>query len=475
MKKVLFAAAEALPFISTGGLADVVGSLPAALVQKGVDARVVIPLYGTMNEKFRSQLTLLKEIEVQLSWRKQYCGIYTAQHNGVTFYFIDNEFYFKRSALYGSFDDGERFAFFSKCVLDIMPHIDFFPDVLHANDWQTALSVIYLRCNYGHIQEYQKIRTVYSIHNIAYQGIYNLGTMGDIFGLNGWDKDIVEYNGCLNLTKGAIVCCDRLSTVSPHYADEIKTAEFAHDLQYIINESAYKLSGILNGIDVEYYNSVIDTEIPYNFTAEDFSGKAKDKAALQDELCLPVDPDIPMISMITRLVSHKGLDLVECVLEEIIANDKVQFVLLGTGDANYEGFFRNLEAKYPDQVRAIIKYDKTLSKKIYAASDIFLMPSKSEPCGLAQMICSRYATVPVVRETGGLYDSIKSYDEYTGEGNGFTFTNYNAHDMMYTIRRALAFYRNKEEWNKIMKKAISEDFSWAASSERYIELYDSIF
>lgn len=475
MKKVLFAAAEALPFISTGGLADVVGSLPAALVQKGVDARVVIPLYGTMNEKFRSQLTLVKEIEVQLSWRRQYCGIYTAQHNGVTFYFIDNEFYFKRSSLYGSFDDGERFAFFSKCVLDIMPHIDFYPDVLHANDWQTALSVIYLRCNYAYIEEYQKIRTVYSIHNIAYQGIYNLGAMGDVFGLNGWDKDIVEYNGCLNLTKGAIVCCDRLSTVSPHYAEEIKSAEFAHDLQYIINESSYKLSGILNGIDVEYYNSVIDKEIPHNFSSDDFSGKVLDKTELQAELGLPVDADVPMISMITRLVSHKGLDLVECVLEEIIANDKVQFVLLGTGDANYEDFFRSLEAKYPDQVRAIIKYDKTLSKKIYAASDLFLMPSKSEPCGLAQMICSRYATVPIVRETGGLYDSIKSYDEYTGEGNGFTFTNYNAHDMMYTIRRALAFYRNKEDWNKIMKKAISEDFSWAASSERYIELYESIF
>ncbi len=475
MKKVLFAASEALPFISTGGLADVVGSLPAALAKQGVHARVVLPLYGTMNEKFKKDLVLVKEIEVQLSWRKQYCGIYKTEHNGVTFYFIDNEFYFNRESLYGSFDDGERFAFFSKCVLDIMPHIDFYPDVLHANDWQTALTIIYLRCNYGHIEEYQKIRTVYSIHNIAYQGIYNLGTMGDIFGINGWDRSIVEYDGCLNLTKGAIVCCDRLSTVSPHYAEEIKTAEFAHCLQYIINESSYKLSGILNGIDVDYYNSLIDPEIPYNFSADDFSGKAKDKADLQEELGLPVDPDVPMISMITRLVSHKGLDLVECVLEEIIAKDKVQFVLLGTGDANYEAFFRNLEAKYPEKVRAIIKYDKTLSKKIYAASDIFLMPSKSEPCGLAQMICSRYATVPVVRETGGLYDSIRSYNEYSGEGNGFTFTNYNAHDMMYTIRRAMAFYRNKEEWNKIMKKAITEDFSWAASSKSYIELYESIF
>ncbi|MBQ7010025.1 MAG: glycogen/starch synthase, partial [Ruminococcus sp.] len=232
MKKVLFAASEALPFISTGGLADVVGSLPTALCKKGIDARVVIPLYATMSEKFRKDLVLVKEIEVQLSWRKQYCGIYKTEYNGVTFYFIDNEFYFKRKSLYGSFDDGERFAFFSKCILDIMPHIDFYPDVLHANDWQTALSIIYLRCNYGHIAEYQKIRTVYSIHNIAYQGIYNLGTMGDIFGINGWDRSIVEYDGCLNLTKGAIVCCDRLSTVSPHYADEIKTEEFAHGLQY---------------------------------------------------------------------------------------------------------------------------------------------------------------------------------------------------------------------------------------------------
>ena len=299
--------------------------------------------------------------------------------------------------------------------------------------------------------------------------------MGELFGINGWDRSIVEYDGCLNLTKGAIVCCDRLSTVSPHYADEIKTPEFAHGLHYIINESSYKLSGILNGIDINYYNSVIDPEIPYNFTEDDFSGKVKDKEDLQKELGLPVDPKTPMVSMITRLVSHKGLDLVECVLEEIIANDNIQFVLLGTGDANYEAFFRNLEAKYPEKVRSIIKYDKTLSKKIYAASDLFLMPSKSEPCGLAQMICSRYATVPIVRETGGLYDSIKSYNEFTGEGNGFTFSNYNAHDMMYTIRRALSFYENKEEWNKIMKKAIREDFSWAASSKSYIELYDSIF
>lgn len=475
MRKVLFASSEALPFVSTGGLADVVGSLPAELVKKGVDARVVLPLYSTVKEKFGKELSLVSETEVSLSWRRQYCGIYTAVHNGVTFYFIDNEYYFKRESLYGSFDDGERFAFFSKCILDMMPYIDFFPDILHANDWQTALSVIYLRCNYGHLENYSKIRTVYSIHNIAYQGIYNIGTMGDIFGLNSWDFDIVEYNGALNLTKGAVVCCDRLSTVSPHYAEEIKTPEFSHGLHYIINESSYKLSGILNGIDMEYYNPETDNEIPYNFSSDDFSGKAEDKAALQKELGLPIKSDVPMIAMISRLVSHKGLDLVRCVLEEIISADSVQFVLLGTGEPVYEAFFANLEARYPDRVRAVIKYDKSLSKKIYAAADLFLMPSKSEPCGLAQMISSRYGTVPIVRETGGLYDSIKSYNEFNGEGNGFTFTNYNAHDMMYTVRRALAFYRCGEYWNGIRKKAANSDFSWSASSEKYIDLYESLF
>jgi len=473
MKTVLFAASEALPFISTGGLADVVGSLPAALFKKGVDARVVLPLYGTMNEKFRKELVLVKEIEVQLSWRKQYCGIYKAERNGVVFYFIDNEFYFKRESLYGSFDDGERFAFFSKCVLDIMPHIDFYPDVLHANDWQTALSIIYLRCNYGHIPEYQKIRTVYSIHNIAYQGIYSLGTMGDVFGINGWDRSIVEYDGCINLTKGAIVCCDRLSTVSPHYAEEIKSAEFAHGLQYIINESSYKLSGILNGIDIDYYNSAIDNEIPYNFTADDFSGKTKDKVALQEELGLPVAPEVPMISMITRLVSHKGLDLVECVLEEIIAKDNVQFVLLGTGDANYESYFRNLEAKYPEKVRSIIKYDKTLSKKIYAASDIFLMPSISEPCGISQMIASKYGTVPIVREVGGLKDTIKDFGCPDG-GNGYTFHDCNSKDFEYSVRRAITDYYNRNDWVNKMKTAMNMDFSWNKSMDNYVKVYKEI-
>ncbi len=469
--KVLFVASEALPFASTGGLADVIGSLPAALCKKGIDARVVIPYYSSIKSKFKN-IDYVCDYNVKLSWRNQYCGIHTAKSGGVTYYFIDNEYYFNRTSLYGSFDDGERYAFFSKAVLDMLPRVDFFPDIIHTNDWQSALVGIYLKQIYRQENySYRPIRVVHSIHNIEYQGVYDHYILGDVFDLAPEYASIVDYNGAINLTKGAIVCCDRLTTVSPTYAKQICTPEYSSGLHDIINQYNFKTTGIINGIDQDYYNPLTDPDLYSKYRT--LSGKAKNKVALQKELELPVK-DVPMVSMITRLTSHKGLDLVTAVIDEFLQDD-VQLVVLGTGDPGFESFFRRLEEKYPDKVKAIIAYDKALSKKIYGASDIFLMPSKSEPCGLAQMIASRYGTVPVVRETGGLYDTIKYYNDETGEGNGFTFANYNAHDMLYTLRKAVGLCRDyKDKWKALATKIMKIDFSWNVSAQAYIELYNEV-
>ncbi len=473
MKKVLFVASEALPFASSGGLADVIGSLPKALVKQDCYARVVMPLYSSIKDEYRSNMTYLGNIYVRLSWRNQYCGVFMYELDSVKFYFIDNEYYFKRQMLYGNYDDAERYAFFCKAALEILPLIDFFPDILHAHDWQAALSVIYLKLHYNSDPRYNRIKAMFTIHNIEYQGIYGDDIMGDVFELSPWERKIVDWNGNVNLMKGAIECCDILSTVSPRYAEEITHPEFAHSLDPIIRDKAYKTRGVLNGIDTEYYNPSKDASIYKNYTYRSKKGKAENKAALQRSLSLPESSETPVIAMITRLTSHKGLDLVVRVIDEIL-DDDVQFILLGTGDSDYEAFFRDLEARRHDKVRSIIKYDKDLSKQIYAGSDIFLMPSKSEPCGLAQMIASAYGTVPVVREAGGLFDSIKSYNEYTGEGNGFTFADYNAHDMMFTVRRALGYYRDKEFWQEFVRRIMRIDFSWKASSAEYIKIYEQL-
>ena len=469
--KVLFVASEALPFASTGGLADVIGSLPAALCKKGIDARVVIPYYSSIKNKFKN-IDYLCDFNVRLSWRNQYCGIHTANHNGVTYYFIDNEYYFNRASLYGSFDDGERYAFFSKAVLDMLPRIDFFPDILHTNDWQSALVGIYLKQIYrNESYSYRPIRVVHSIHNIEYQGVYDHSILGDVFDLAPEYASIVDYNGAINLTKGAIVCCDRLTTVSPTYAKQICTPEYSSGLHDIINQYAFKTCGIINGIDQSYYNPLTDPDLYAKYRT--ITGKAKNKIAFQKEIGLPVK-DVPMVAMITRLTSHKGLDLVTRVADEFLQDD-VQLVVLGTGDPGFENFFKRLEEKYPDKVKAIIAYDKALSKKIYGAADIFLMPSKSEPCGLAQMIASRYGTVPVVRETGGLYDTIKYYNDETGEGNGFTFANYNAHDMLFTLRKAVGLCRDyKDKWTALVSKIMKIDFSWNVSANEYTALYNEV-
>ena len=470
-RKILFVASEARPFIATGGLADVIGSLPQALAKDPqYDIRVVLPLYSEIKAEYRRKFSFLGNIFVPLGWRNQYCGIFTYEQDGVTYYFIDNEYYFKRTGCYGHYDDGERFAFFSRGVLEILPFIGFYPEILHCHDWQAALAVIYLKTIYCQRPEYQFIRSLFTIHNIEYQGKYSLDILEDLFGLAPETSYLLEYENCLNLMKGAIECCETFSTVSPTYAREIQTAQYAHGLQDIICKNAFKLTGILNGIDIQMYNPEIDKALFANYTATNFKGKKICKKELQKMLGLP-EKDVPIIAMISRLVSHKGLELVKTVAEDILHED-VQFVLLGTGDYAYEEYFRDLGKKYEGKASINIAFNGDLSKKIYSGADIFLMPSVSEPCGLSQMIASRYATIPLVRETGGLYDSIKPYG---AGGNGFTFASCNPYDMLYVIHEALDMYKKTEEWECLMQKAAQTDFSWAHSAEEYKKLYETTF
>ena len=476
--KILYAASEALPYASTGGLADVVGSLPKAVKKElgeGADVRVVIPLYPTIRRKFAEEIEMVCEMNVKLAWRNQYCGIWQTNASGVIFYFIDNEYYFNRSALYGSFDDAERFAYFGKAILELMTAVGFYPDVLHANDWQTAPAVIYLKRKYAHLTAYQNIKTLFTIHNIDYQGIYDFSILGDIFELAEWDRGVVEYNGCINLLKGAVVCSDMVSTVSSRYADEILTEYYASGLHHILRASQDKLCGIVNGIDVDYYSAEADPEIAENFTADDLSGKAACKAELEDVCGFTHAPNIPILAMVSRLASHKGFDLVTRVIEEILTETSIRFVLLGTGEFELEDFFTKLAERYPERVCVKLEYNKSLSKKFYAGADMFLMPSKSEPCGLAQMISSRYGTVPIVRETGGLYDTIHAFNEYDGSGNGFSFANYNAHEMKNTVEYAVSLYMGKPDvWAEIVKNVMKVDFSWSVSAKKYIDIYTKL-
>ena len=475
MKKILFVGAEALPFAATGGLGDVLGSLPAALhrADGNVDVRVVIPMYKVISEKYKQRSRLVAEFTVQLSWRRQYCGVWAYKYGDITYYFIDNEYYFKRQSLYGSFDDGERYAYFCKAVMEMLPKIDFIPDVLHCHDWQSALCVIYLKRKYCYLEDYSAMKAVYTIHNIDYQGIYNFDILKDIFCLDSWDRYVVEYDGCINLTKGAIVCCDVLTTVSPRYAEEIQTEYYSSGLHHILKMNKDKIRGIINGIDTDYYNPETDKSIVKNYSLDTIGDKVENKLALQKTFGLPERGDVPMLAMISRLASHKGFDLVRRVADEILASD-VQFVLLGTGEGELEDFFSGLAQRHPDKCGVMLAFDKLLAKQIYASADMFLMPSKSEPCGLAQMIASRYGTIPIVRETGGLYDTIKPYITSEGTGNGFTFKTYNAHDMLDAVRRALSLYCDKDEWARLVANAMKMDFSWNASAKKYLEMYETV-
>ena len=467
-RKILFAASECTPFIATGGLAEVIGSLSKSLAQdEEYDVRVVLPLYSDIRGDYRQRFTYLGNINVPLGWRNQYCGIFSYEESGVTFYFLDNEYYFRRGGCYGYYDDGERFAFFSRAVMEILGFLQFYPDVLHCHDWQSALAAIYLKTIYCHRREYSLIRAVFTIHNIEYQGKYSLDVLEDLFGISNDYRYLLEFDGCANLMKAAIECSETFTTVSPTYAEEIKRAEYAHGLQGEVERNAFKLRGILNGIDVKSYDPATDPALFAPYSAENPAGKEVCKAELQKMLGLPVRENVPVVAMISRLVAHKGLDLVRAAIEELLADD-VQFVLLGTGDSEYESYFKDLANRYKGKAVSIIAFNGDLSRKIYSGADIFLMPSKSEPCGLSQMIASRYLTVPVVRETGGLYDSIKPYG---AGGNGFTFAAYNARDMLYVLREAVSLYKNKPEWQKLMIKAGTTDFSWQRSAEEYKKLY----
>ena len=474
MKKILYAGAEVMPFAATGGLGDVLGSLPAAVKRKNpdCDVRVVMPLYGQIKAEWRDKMTFVKYLMVPLAWRSLYCGIFSIEKDGVTFYFLDNEYYFKRNALYGSYDDAERFAFFSVAILEMMRVLNFYPDVLHANDWQTALTVIKLKRAYAERPDYKNIKAVYTIHNIEYQGVYSKEILGDVFDLRGEDANIVDYNGALNLTKGAVVCADYVTTVSPNYAKEIQTETYSCGLHHILREYAYKIDGIVNGIDYDYYNPQEDPDIPNAFYWRALSGKKKNKEALQKQFGLDVNPDVPVIAMISRMASHKGFDLVLSIFDELMQDD-VQFILLGTGEPQYEAFFAESAKRYPGKASINLTYNRALSKIIYAGSDIFLMPSKSEACGLSQMIASRYGSVPVVRETGGLFDTIKPYG-VDRSGNGFTFASYNAHDMLHVIREAETLFRDKYNWKTLVKKVMRVDFSWDGSADKYIACYNKL-
>ena len=468
MKKILFVASEAAPFVATGGLAEVVGSLSKALAERGCDVRVVLPLYSDIEGKWREKFRFIGSVNVPVAWRNQYCGVFCYEKDGVTFYFTDNEYYFKRKGCYGHFDDGERFAFFCRSALEILPFVDFTPDVIHCHDWQGALAAIYLKTIYFRDSRFCNVRTVFTIHNIEYQGKYSLDNLQWLFGIDAYYQGLVEYNGCINLMKGAIECCDRLSTVSPSYAEEIKTPYFSHGLDSIIRRNESKLRGILNGIDPDYYDPATDDALYAKYDTKKPQNKAVCKEQLQRMFNLPVRPNTPVVAMISRLVAHKGLDLVTAVIDEALQDD-VQFVILGTGDGYYEHFFTELALRHPQQVAAVIAFNSALSRQIYSGADMFLMPSRSEPCGLSQMIASRYGTVAIVRETGGLKDSITPYGN---GGNGFTFADYNAHDMLYVLRQAMEVYRDRTRWKALVSKAMRTDFTWKVSAEKYDKLYD---
>ncbi len=470
--KVLYASSEALPFAASGGLADVAGSLPQSLRRRKVACRVVMPLYGTISDEMRSSMKFITNIMVPVSWRRQYCGIFEAKAGGVIYYLIDNEYYFKRNTFYGHYDDGERFAFFSRAILEILPYIDFKPDIIHCNDWQTALVPVYYSTYYANREGYTGIKTVFTIHNIQYQGIYGKEILGDVFGLGEEHLSLVNFGECVNLMKGGIECANKVTTVSNTYATEILDPWFSHGLDPILKERSYKLSGILNGIDTINYDPETDKNIFHNYSAKAPADKAKNKAALQELFGLPVNADTPIMGIVTRLVAHKGLDLIKRIMWELLETTDLQLAVLGSGDWEYESFFKELAAAFPEKVGLRIGFIPDLARKIYAGTDFFLMPSKSEPCGLSQMVALRYGSIPIVRETGGLKDTIT--DSGDGIGNGFTFKSYDAYDMLDAIRRALGAYSDKDYWQKLVERALKCDNSWGKSAREYIKLYQEL-
>ena len=474
--KILYATSEAVPFCKTGGLADVAGSLPAALAAEGAEVAVVLPLYQKVKEKFGDQLHFECYDFVDLAWRHSYCGLFSLERDGVTWYFLDNEQYFNRPDLYGYMDDGERFGFFSRAIVRMLGHLKFWPEVIHCNDWQTALVPIYLADDGVREDRFRSIRTALTIHNIEYQGRYGMQTLGNLFGLNqGWANDgTIVMDGDVNLLKGAILCADAVNAVSPTYANELKMAYFAHRMENIMRQCDYKLSGVLNGIDMKLYDPSTDQRITARYSMEDMSGKAENKTALQRMMGLREEADTPILAIVSRLVSHKGLDLICEVLHDIMELP-VQLVILGKGDQRYEEFFYWAAQQYNGRMAVRLDYNEALSMAIYAGADLFLMPSKSEPCGLSQMIAMRYGTVPIVRETGGLKDTVHAYEAWRDAGNGFTFANYSSGDMLYVIREAVQLYKeNRAAFDRLRQRAMAGDFSWARSAKDYLRIYANI-
>ena len=472
--KILFAASEALPFAASGGLADVAGSLPAALGKHDdIDCRVVMPLYRSVAPNVRNKMTYLKDITVEVGWRKQYCGIYTIQVGKVTYYLLDNPYYFMRDGMYGFYDDCERFVFFSRAVLEILPALDWKPDIIHCNDWQTAMVPVFYRVLYQYHQEFENIRIIYTIHNIQYQGVYGKEVITELMGLPTYHTSLLEFDGMVNLMKGAIETADRITTVSPTYAKELLDPWYSYGMDRALVRRQDGIVGILNGIDVVGYDPATDKNLYETYDAKHLEGKAVNKAKLQERLGLAVDPDVPLIGMVTRLVSHKGLDLVKGGVDNIMTYSNAQFVVLGSGDWEYEQFFKEMQAKYPGRFVLCQGFVPELARKIYGGSDIFLMPSKSEPCGLSQMVALRYGSIPVVRETGGLKDSIT--DSGDGKGNGFTFQTYDTQDMLNSVHRAIyAYNESKDGWKVLVERAMACDNSWGRSANDYIRLYKQL-
>lgn len=476
MNKILFVASESAPFIKSGGLGDVVGALPKNLVDLGLDVRVVIPKYRDINDKYKDKMKYIKSFGVEVGWRNQHCGVFELNLEGVTYYFIDNEYYFLRGGMYGYGDDGERFCFYDKAVLSMIKEVGFRPDIIHCHDWQTGMVPVLLKEQYMWDEYYRNIKTIFTIHNLAFQGVYGRGVLTELLNLGEhlFDNGAVEHYGNVNFMKGAISYSDRVTTVSETYANEIQTPEYGETLDGLLKYKKFNLKGILNGIDYEEYNPKEDRLIYENYDVETIVGKDGNKIKLQEELGLKVSNNIPLMGVVSRLTSQKGVELVINLINSIMDRQDVQLVILGTGDVIYENHLKHLEYVYKGKLSVNTMFSNSLAHKIYAACDIFLMPSLFEPCGLGQLIALRYGALPIVRETGGLKDTITPYNKFTEEGNGFSFKDYSSDDFIYVVNEALELYRNKDKWSNITLNAMNSKNSWDISASEYVKLYESM-
>jgi len=471
--KLLFAASEALPFVKVGGLGDVIGALPKVLAQKGHDVRVVIPFYSCIDERLKAECEFLLHFSVGLSWRNCYCGVFTAMVEGVRYYLLDNLQYFDRGAPYGEYDDAERFAFFSKAVLEMLPHLDFFPDIIHANDWHTGLIPVYLKTHYAFREEYAAIKTVFSIHNIEFQGKYDSAILEDVLGIDRQHLSLLHYDYGINFMKGGIETADFVTTVSESYAHELFSPTVSFGLHHILWLRQEKFCGIVNGIDTVFFDPETDRHLAANYSVETIGSKIENKRFLQRQLGLPEREDVPLIGMVTRLTDQKGFDLLEKILPELFVMEP-QLVILGTGDPRYEELLRNLESRFPEQGRGAVLYSEAIAQQIYGGADLFLMPSRFEPCGLAQMIAMRYGTIPIVHKVGGLKDTVYPYSPESGEGNGITFESYDAYDFLDAVRRGIDLWKTEYHRNRLIQNAMAGDYSWQNSAEKYLLVYDTL-